>query len=110
MSDLIWVSNRNMPLGEYQARKGRPVPEKVLAAIPELRFNALVRVGHLRQVEKGSLGKLCPECGDGPFTRLARHTTAMHEAPPEEVLELEAVGLSMSTDVSLLTTGGFEEE
>ncbi len=109
MSDLVWVSNRNMMLGEYSARKGVPIPDDVITQIPELRFNALVRVTHIRQVEKATLGEMCPLCGEGPFTRLARHTTAKHEVDPQEVVDMVVESMHMALGATTTSSGGEEE-
>ncbi len=92
-----------MVLGEQRFSRGEVVPSKVLGKIPVLRFNALVRVGHLKEVDESALGEMCPQCGKGPFTRLARHVTAVHEdhlvyENAEIVVEVQAVEGNASGD------------
>ena len=66
--------------------RGDVVPPAILAAIPRYRFGALTRTGLLVEeiTMTGSaaniLGEMCSVCGEGPFTRLARHMTARHES------------------------------
>ena len=39
----------------------------------------MVRVGYVDEVEDAQVGEYCEICGEGPFTRLARHMTAAHD-------------------------------
>ncbi len=77
------------------AKKGSVIPEKVIAKIPELRWKALLRTGLIREVEAAQIGEYCEVCGEGPFQRLARHMTAVHDdemiAAASVTMEEEAV-------------------
>jgi hypothetical protein len=95
---MPWIAGKTMRLGEHQVQKGTVLSAKVISAVPTLRWNALMRTGLVREVEDSQVGEMCPICGQGPFSRLARHTTAVHddeliaEAAAEVQVEEEAVG------------------
>lgn len=80
------VSGRTMTLLGKEFANGEVVPEGLVTAIPPLRLAALKRTGLLREVlevvelpPEATAGELCPECGEGPFVRLAQHISAKHE-------------------------------
>ena len=88
---------------EYQP--GDVVPDSALATLPANRLDAMKRTRYLVEkvtavaepgeeafisVEMGPepvVEGICPQCGEGPFSRLARHITAKHES----IEELESV-------------------
>ena len=100
---MVWISRRNMMLGTFHAKRGKVVPDKVINELNPGRMRSLTNVGHLADVEDGQLGEDCPICGEGPFTRLARHTTAKHDDAPIVIeldgpLELEGEMTSSESD------------
>lgn len=102
------IANANMTLFGRQFRRGEQVPTTVLDMLEGNRRDALYRQRMLRDVSAEEAAEiqarlasrgivptgeegLCPDCGAGPFTRLAQHRAQMHktsgpalEAEPEE--------------------------
>lgn len=91
-------SGRRQILDGKSFERGAVVPDETLSKIPPNRVASMKRVGLLLETvtpaedavfadvvveEEG----LCPQCGEGPFSRLARHVAAKHES----IEELESV-------------------
>lgn len=92
-------AGRRQILNGQAFERGMVVPDSVLAAIPSNRIASMRRVGLLLEAvseisdvfEPEAVAEevegLCPQCGEGPFSRLARHIAAKHES----IEELESV-------------------
>lgn len=95
----VFCTGKSMTLSGQAFDRGQVVPDAVLSTIPPHRLGSLVRTGLLLEsreavpeaadevstvgvvestVEPAPEG-MCPQCGEGPFVRLARHITAKHE-------------------------------
>lgn len=98
----VFCTGKSMTLSGQPFDRGQIVPDSVLSAIPPHRLGSLVRTGLLLESreavpeatdEVSTAGvvestvepveavseDMCPQCGEGPFVRLARHITAKHE-------------------------------
>lgn len=88
------ISGRRQTLYGQTFERGDIVPESVLMVIPPNRRSSMERLSLLLKQETPVTEEvvpelvepegMCPQCGEGPFSRLARHITAKHE-------ELESV-------------------
>jgi hypothetical protein len=90
-----YIAGRRMFVLGTQYEPGQVIPDSVLAEIPTNRVDSMKRTRYLVEtitaipepgeedfVEVGIVPEaegMCPQCGEGPFTRLARHITAKHE-------------------------------
>lgn len=83
---MPYRSNKTQTLAGHDLGRGDLIPADVVAAIPPHRWGSLVRVGLVFEdltvpaPPPAVVGEMCPICGEGPFARLARHTTAKHES------------------------------
>lgn len=91
-------SGRRQILGGQAFERGTIVPDETLAKIPPNRVASMKRVGLLLEtvtpgtvftdaIVEADVEGMCPQCGEGPFSRLARHVAAKHES----IEELESV-------------------
>lgn len=95
-------AGRRQILSGQAFERGTVVPDNILAVIPPNRIASMKRVGLLLEavtpvpdevdtdvfvVEAEEAEGMCPQCGEGPFSRLARHVAAKHES----IEELESV-------------------
>lgn len=95
-------SGRRQILAGKSFERGTDIPDEVLATIPPNRIASMKRVGLLLEAvvevtdeaeveamiaEGAPVEGICPQCGEGPFNRLARHISAKHES----IEELESV-------------------
>lgn len=88
-------AGRRQVLDGQAFERGTVVPDSVLAKIPPNRIASMKRVGLLLEtvtpaedtvftdVVVEEVEGLCPQCGEGPFSRLARHIAAKHESIEE---------------------------
>lgn len=91
-----YVAGRRMMFLGTEYEPGQVVPDSVLSAIPNNRLDSMKRTRYLVETitavpEPGEedfvevafvpddTEGMCPQCGKGPFTRLAQHVTAKHE-------------------------------
>lgn len=83
---MPYRAGSTMTLGTRTFKRGEVIPESVLREIPYGRFGSLTRTGLLKEdlsakpvveadPETAEAETMCPVCGEGPFTRLARHMT-----------------------------------
>lgn len=92
---MSWLARKSMNLGGSQFRPGDLVPQHIVDAIPPGRLGSLTRLSMLQQVSAAQAdrfgtpaepaapasteeGDICPECGGGPYRRLAQHQATMH--------------------------------
>lgn len=93
-------AGRRQILAGQAFERGTVVPDEILSKIPPNRVASMKRVGLLLEtvtpaedavfadvVVEEDVEGLCPQCGEGPFSRLARHVAAKHES----IEELESV-------------------
>lgn len=85
---MPYRSGKTQTLAGVALNRGDLLPATVISSIPAPRWGSLVRLGWVFEdlaspqaaaASAGSEGEMCPICGEGPFARLARHTTAKHE-------------------------------
>lgn len=91
---MSWMARKKMTLGDTIVHPGDLVPQHVVDAIPPGRLGSLTRLNMLQQVTATQAerfanqptesapasdeGDFCPECGGGPYKRLAQHQATMH--------------------------------
>lgn len=90
---MPWITGKTINLGGRTYQRGEFVPQAVIDSIAPGRFGSLERLRMIQQVTPGQAealteephdspdeeGENCPQCGAGPFRRLAQHISQMHE-------------------------------
>ena len=92
---MPWMTNKGMTLLGVEYPRGAVVPQATVESIRPGRLGTLERLNMLQRVEVEHAearlaevavadapaveGDMCPQCGTGPFKRLAQHVSQMHE-------------------------------
>jgi hypothetical protein len=93
---MQYEARRRMNLSGVEYAPGELIPQEVVTSIDPGRLASLIRVGHFRMrpavtetetavafgeppvAESGDEDALCPQCGKGPYKRLAQHISKAH--------------------------------
>lgn len=96
---MAHVSNRNMTLAGKEFEKGQMITPSELAEIPEVRLRRMLRTHLILDVPDSEAGDICEICGEGPFTRIARHMTAKHDNSAEILKAIDEAQVMPFTDI-----------